>query len=121
MSHNKQRADLVFSGAVTNMQQLDYRHSLVTLNVEKVWKGPRGRRVVLHNTVDNIDSYRFPVDAVGKQYLVFAGRLTPQQRSGFSLGEKEHAFGVPICGGGTGPLQQHERELRDLGRGRAPR
>ena len=43
MSHNKQRADLVFGGTVTNMQQLDNRHSLVTLNVEKECKGPRGR------------------------------------------------------------------------------
>jgi hypothetical protein len=121
MSHNKQRADVVFSGTVTNVQQLDNRHSLVTLNVEKVWKGSRGRRVVLHNIVDNIDSYRFPHDAAGQRYLVFANRLTSQQRAGFSLGEKEQAFGVPICGGGSGPLQQHELELRDLGRSRVPR
>jgi len=120
-SHNLQRADLVFSGTVTSVQQLDDRHELVTLNVEKVWKGPAGRRVILHDSLESIDSYRFPVDAIGQQYLVFADRLTSQQQAGFRLGEKEQAFGVPICGGGTGPLPQREREVRDLGRNRAPR
>src|SRR4051812_18187370 len=107
MSNNKRFADLVFSGTVTGLQQLDDRHAVVTVDVDRVWKGTVGRHVVLYGIHDSIDSYAF---SVGTEYLVFAKRLMPEQRVGFSFGEREIAFGVPTCGGGTQPLERVGRE-----------
>jgi hypothetical protein len=67
------------------------------------------------------DSYAFPNDAIGKQYLVFATRLTAGQREDFTLTEQEDAFAVPTCGGGTSELRDVRDVPRQLGAGRAPR
>jgi hypothetical protein len=121
MSNNKRFADLVFSGVVTDLRQLDGRHVVVRVDVAKVWKGAVGKHVVLYSIQDNIDAYAFPPDAVGAQYLLFAKRLMPNQRVGLPLGEEQAAFGVPLCGGGTRALEHVGRELQELGRSRPPR
>jgi len=87
-----------------------------------VWKGDVGKRVVLHQTLDSIDSFRFVGATPGKEYLVFASRLGPAQRALFELTARTDAFGVPVCGGGTRALLEvDEGTLWQLGRARNPR
>jgi hypothetical protein len=121
LDHYKKHADLIFSGAIRELRDLDWRRTLVTFEVDRVWKGNVGKRVVLHQVL-SIDSFRFVGTPPGKEYLVFASRLEPAQRALFELTARTDAFSVPICGGGTRALLEVDQDtLRKLGRARNPR
>jgi len=121
LDHYKKHADLIFSGAIRELRDLDWRRTLVTFEVDRVWKGNVGKRVVLHQVL-SIDSFRFVGTPPGKEYLVFASRLEPAQRALFELTARSDAFSVPICGGGTRALPEVDQDtLRKLGRARNPR
>jgi len=122
LEHYKEHADLVFSGAIRELRDLDAGRTLVTFEVDRVWKGDVGQRVVLHQTLDSIDSFRFVGATAGKEYLVFASRLGPAHRALFELTAPTDAFSVPVCGGGTRALLEVDQgTLRQLGRARNPR
>ena len=119
LKHYKKHADLVFSGAIQGLQQLDSRRTVVTFAVDRVWKGNVSQHVVLHQ-LESIDSFRFTGAAIGAKYLVFATRLDAQQRTVFELAERPDAWGIPLCGGGSGKLEANDTMLRQLGPGRKP-
>lgn len=120
LKHYKRHADLVFSGTIREIQQLDSIRTVVTFDVDRVWKGDVGRQIRLHQVVESIDSFRFVGATVGSKYLVFATRLDSRQRQAFKLSENQDTFGVPICGGGTHKLGANDTMLRQLGPGREP-
>jgi len=119
LKHYKKHADLVFSGAIQGLQQLDWRRTVVTFAVDRVWKGKVSQHVVLHQ-LESIDSFRFVGAAIGAKYLVFATRLDAQQRNVFELAERPDAWGIPTCGGGSHKLEANDTMLRQLGPGRKP-
>jgi len=118
LKHYLKSADLVFSGRIQGLEQRDSIRTIVTFDVDRVWKGEVGRRLVLHQAVENIDSFRFVQGAIGAKYLVFATRLDARQRQEFELPERADAFGIPTCGGGTRKIDANDPILRQLGRGR---
>ena len=120
LTHYVKYADLVFSGTIDELEQLDSTRTIVTFEVDRVWKGNVGRQIVLHQALEGIDSFRLIGASTGSKYLVFANRLNAQQRQQFELSERQDAFGIPICGGGTQPLDSDDTVLRRLGRGRTP-
>lgn len=120
LKHYLKSADLVFSGTIQGLERRDSTRTSVTCDVDRVWKGEVGRRLVLHQAVDNIDSFRFVQGAIGAKYLVFATRLDARQRQDFERPARADAFGIPTCGGGTRKIDANDPILRQLGRGRHP-
>ena len=106
---------------VKDIREVDASKQVVTLEVSRVWKGPVSRTAVLYQAPwVAFDSYEFPRQAVGTQYLVFAVRLTARQRQDFALEGQEQTFAVPACGGGTTELRDIRNVPRQLGAGRKP-
>jgi hypothetical protein len=121
LEHYVKYADVIFSGVVKDIREVDASRQIVTLEVSRVWKGPVRRTAVLYQAPwVAFDSYEFPQRAVGTQYLVFAARLTARQRQDFALGGKEPTFAVPACGGGTTELRDIRNVPRQLGAGQKP-
>ena len=112
-------AHVVFRGVVTEVQRLDKSRTVVTLDVSRAWKGPVGKRMVLHQATSHYLDYFWPANAVGTEFLVFATRLTEPRRKAFKLTTPE-AFAVPMCGGGTAPIAEAGPYVDALGPGRAP-
>ena len=121
LKHYVKYADVVFSGTIEELEQPDATRTIVTFEVDRVWKGHVGRQIVLHHALEQIDSFRLIGASTGSMYLVFATRLNARQRQQFELSERQDAFGIPICGGGTHKLDADDEMLRQLGRGRKPR
>ena len=121
LKHYVKYADLVFSGTIDELEPLDSTRTIVTFEVDRVWKGNVRRQTVLHHALEGIDSFRLIGASTGSKYLVFATRLNARQRQQFELSERQDAFGIPTCGGGTHKLDADDTMLRRLGRGRKPR
>jgi hypothetical protein len=122
VEHYLKYADIVFLGTVRNVTALDRSKQIVSVDASRVWKGAVRPSVVLYQAPwVAFDSYAFPNDAIDKQYLVFATRLTARQPEDVTLTEQEDAFAVPTCGGGTSELRDVRDAPRQLGAGRAPR
>jgi hypothetical protein len=119
---NLKYADVVFLGTVRHVA-VDGMKQVVTLDVSRVWKGEVRRSIVFYQAPwASFDSFSFPAvwTGTGTQILVFAKRLTADQRRDFALLEHEAAFAVPPCGG-TVALRDRRDAPRQLGHGRAPR
>ena len=93
-----QRADAVFSGEVSKVNS-----EKIEFNVEKVWKGPRTKRIsVKHGYEQSECTYVF---VVGKKYLVYA------------YGKK--IFSTHVCTR-TKELGNASDDLKELGEGEEP-
>jgi hypothetical protein len=121
LKHYLRYADVVFVGTVTEREPAGGSKAIVHLDVSRVWKGAVPGRMVLYQARWGIDSVEFSAETVGMQYLVFAVRLDARQRQDFGLSEREKAFALPICGGGTSELPKDVLGFyRQLGPGRKP-
>ena len=121
VEHYLKNADIVFLGTVSAMR-VDGSTQIISFDASRVWKGTVRPGVVLYQARwVAFDSYTFPNGAIGTQYLVFATRLTADQRNDFTVAEQEDAFAVPTCGGGTTELRDVRDAPRQVGAGRAPR
>jgi hypothetical protein len=118
---------VVFSGTVTQIASSgvsEIGREAVTLAVDRVWKGSPSRQIVVYNitnkTLTGITDVGF-VFSKGTKYIVFAHRLTSEERAHFGLAASGPvAFGIAACGGGTHPYEDARPEVAKLGAGRAP-
>ena len=106
VDHYKQYAEVVFSGTVRKMKQLDSARTVLTFDVAEVWKGEVGNSFVIHQLIESIDSFRFPIDALGEKHVVFATRLDADQLIRLGLKGSDIACGFPTCGGATRVYKQ---------------
>ena len=121
LEHYIRYSDLVFVGTVTKLEPAGSSKAIVHLDVSRVWKGAVPSRMVLYQARWSIDSVEFSAQTVGMQYLVFAVRLDARQRQDFGLSERDKAFALPVCGGGTSELPEDVRGFyRQLGPGQKP-
>jgi uncharacterized protein (TIGR02145 family) len=85
-------ADVVFDGIVLDVQSV-LAGEVVTLEVVQVWKGDVSKRITIYNTrpVSNIDSKigvsGFMQFEKAQRYVVFAHRMTPDERALFGLSD----------------------------------
>jgi hypothetical protein len=118
-------AAAMFSGTVI----AERRHEavlIVTFDVDRVWQGTIGKRVVIYRAVKQ----RPPVGAtsaarafdVGRRYVVIPHRVTGDERREFGMQEiPGDAFAVGFCGDGSRPWEVFaDNELHKWGPGRAP-
>jgi hypothetical protein len=108
---------LVFSGTVIEIKG-DPDGVFVTFDVDRTWKGPTRRRLVLPLYV-TLDSVRF---AKGQGYVVFADHHVASPTIPGSMKVptvSEPVFEVSICSP-TKPLEQAQATLAQLGRGTKP-
>ena len=108
---------LVFSGTVVEITG-DPDGAFVTFEVDRIWKGPTRRRLVLplYVTLDTV------VFAKGQAYVVFADRPVASATIPGSMRVptvSEPVFSVSICSP-TKPLEQAQAVLAQLGRGTKP-
>jgi hypothetical protein len=90
----------------------------VTFNVDRIWKGPTQRRLILP-LYATLDSVHF---AKGQSYLVFADRhvVSPTIEGSMKVPTvTEAVFYVSQCSQ-TQPSEQARETLTKLGRGRKP-
>jgi len=92
------RVDAVFSGEVINVNW-----EKIEFNVEKIWKGPRTKRISVKHR-DELSSCTY-VFVVGKKYLVYA------------YGKK--IFSTHVCTR-TKELDKASYDLNELGEGEEP-
>lgn len=112
----KDRASLVFEGTVTEVYESGIANELVaTIDVQRVWKGNVGRRVVVY-FVRSIEGPEFDTDG---RIIVFARPQTPDLRKLAGLPEDapHRTNWVPMCEGGVVPS---EAVIKELGRFRTP-
>jgi hypothetical protein len=114
----KRRAALVFSGTVIERRP-DPDGLFVTFAVNRIWKGPRLRRVILPLYM-TLDSFRF---LEGKEYLVFADpHTTATSDPLFKPGPTttEPVYEVSQCSP-TKPVAEAQAALAQLGPGSKPK
>jgi hypothetical protein len=107
----------VFSGTVVEIKG-DPDGAFVTFDVDRIWKGPTRRRLVLPLYV-TLDSVRF---VEGQDYVVFADRHVASPTIPDSMKVptvSEPVFDVSICSP-TESLEQAQATLKQLGRGTKP-
>ena len=122
-SMTRDLADVVFDGIVLDVQSVR-AGEIVTLEVVQVWKGDVSKRFTIHNArpVSNIDSRAgvsgFMQFAKGQRYVVFAHRMTPDERALFGLADVRESFGTGVCRDGSQPVTSGD--LSELPSGRPP-
>jgi hypothetical protein len=114
----KRLAAVVFSGAVVEVKKSDLDGVFVTFAVDRVWKGPRQRRLVLplYMTLDSVNFVK------GESYVVFASRHVMSESLPSSMRVPtvmEPVFDVLICSP-TKPLREAQATLVQLGRAARP-
>jgi hypothetical protein len=107
----KRRAALVFSGTFVK-----YSAGTWVFDVDRVWKGPRQRRLELPLFQQSSEDFRFQQ---GETYVVFVDRkanplLFPQPPT------KDLEFNVSGCSP-TKPVSQAQDTLAQLGKGSKPK
>jgi hypothetical protein len=110
-------AALVFSGTVVEITG-DPDGAFVTFEVDRTWRGPTRRRLVLPLYM-TLDSVHF---AKGQGYVVFADRHVASRTIPGSMKVptvSEPVFEVSICSP-TKPLEQAQATVAQLGRGTKP-
>jgi hypothetical protein len=116
-------ADVVFDGIVLDVLSVR-AGEVVTFEVVQVWKGDVSERITIYNArpVSNIDSTigvsGFMQFEKAQRYVVFAHRMTPDERALFGLGDARQSFGTGVCRDGSQPVRPED--LRDLPSGRPP-
>jgi hypothetical protein len=113
----KRLSALVFSGTVIQIKE-DPDGIFVTFEVDRVWKGPTQRRLVLplYMTIESVNFVK------GQSYVVFADRhrMSPSIPGSMKVPTvSETVFEVSICSP-TRPLEQAQATLDRLGRGAKP-
>jgi hypothetical protein len=116
-------ADVVFDGIVLDVQSVR-AGEVVILDVVQVWKGNVSKRFTIHNArpVSNIDFTAavsgFMRFEKGQRYVVFAHRMTADERALFGLADIRESFGTAVCRDGSQPVGP--AELSELPAGRTP-
>jgi hypothetical protein len=116
--HNAQEAKvksvLIFSGTATKITP-DADGLFVRFLVHRVWKGnlQRYTELPLYMT---LDSFAFEE---GTEYLVFADRLSDEQRRTLRVPPGNSVYDVTSCGG-TSTLANGRSLLNDLGASKTP-
>jgi hypothetical protein len=108
---------LAFSGTVTEIKG-DPDGIVVTFDVDRTWKGPTRRRLILPLYM-TLDSFRF---VKGQTYVVFASRHVASPTIPGSMKVPtvtEPVFDVSQCSPAQ-PLEQAHETLTKLGRGTKP-
>jgi hypothetical protein len=103
----KRRAALVFSGTFVK-----YSAGIWVFDVDRVWKGPRQRRLELPLFQNSIEDFRFQP---GEAYVVFVGR-----RELFPGAPPPLELSVSGCSP-TKPVSQAQDTLAQLGKGSKPK
>jgi hypothetical protein len=92
-------SDVVFDGTVSKVQRVD-AGEVVTFDVRQVWNGTVFNRFTIHNGVPSFHGPGIPLVfpfLEGQRYVVFAHRMTPDERALFGLGDVPEAFGTGMC------------------------
>ena len=108
---------LVFSGTVTEIMG-DSDGVFVTFEVDRAWKGPTRRRLVLplYMTIESVHFVK------GRRYVVFADRhvASPEIHGSMKVPTvTEPVFEVSSCSP-TKPIEEAQATLKQLGRGTTP-
>jgi len=114
-------ADAVFSGTATDVTDLSGAlDRFVTLDVDRVWKGPVTKRFSIHTFDLTADRYSFDV---GRKYLVFAHspRTEDERVLLRALPSEREPFIVGICGSGTRWFSEVQSKVSERGPGQRPR
>jgi hypothetical protein len=119
----QKQSDVVFRGTVREMKTVgeparpNWKAAwIVTLDVSQVWKGPVGKRFVLHLVRESEDD-AFEYFERGSEYLVFSTRNSQRKTARFGI--KGSTFGATGCSGTTSLLRGLEY-LMELGPSRIP-
>ena len=116
-------ANVAFSGKVIKIIYVDNREQtnpeprvIVTFRVYRVWKGQAKRKITLHTVLNKVtcNGYSFKE---GKEYLVFAHANDSEAAKMFP--KAKNTLGVNTCGG-TFPLADAQRDVKELGSGKIP-
>jgi len=117
-------SDVVFSGTVLSAQNVR-AGEVVILEVDQVWKGSVSKQFTIHNAMPKVNmapSTRgisgFMRFVKGERYMVFAHRLTAEERALFGLGDALDSFGTGVCRDGSRPFKVEE--LSEIPPGRPP-
>jgi hypothetical protein len=112
-------SDVVFSGIVTNVDDINDR---LSFRVDRVWNGPVGRDIWIYQLdIPFIGSYVFrPRPDI--RYIIFARKLSADDRKFLNKIDEPIAFGIQrTCGDGPRFSSEYARQLDKLSRGRRPR
>jgi hypothetical protein len=109
----KRRAALVFRGTFVT-----YSAGTYVFDVDRVWKGPRQRRLELPLFQQSIEDFGFQQ---GEKYVVFVDRIAPPLLfPGDPPPTKDLEFNVSGCSP-TKPVSQAQDTLAQLGKGSNPK
>ena len=133
------KAELIFAGTFSNKEVISRNTGFIepvtgdgerflkdqtafgmrlTFDVQHVWRGPAPKRLSIHQVLhpDSTDHWKS-----NNEYLIFARRLSADDRSHLLLGPEEEGFIVLPCGGAWSWTPDVEKETRRaFGRGRKP-
>jgi hypothetical protein len=115
-------SDLVFDGTVQTVQSVS-AGEIVTFEVREVWKGTVSKQFTIHNAMGTgaLGGVIFPFEQ-GQRYIVFAHRMTAEERALFGFGDVLESFGTGMCRDGSQPVTPHVlSELSEIPPGRPPR
>ena len=117
-------SDVVFSGTVVQVRSVR-PGEVVILKVTQVWKGSVPKEFTIYNAMPkaNMDRSGRGTSGLmrfveGERYMVFAHRLTADERALFGLGDAVESFGTGMCRDGSRPFMLEE--LNGIPPGRPP-
>ena len=114
-------AAVAFSGTVTEVATStasEWRPTIVTFEVERVWKGSVTRRFAVYSFTRTPEGLNF---VAGKKYVVFAHDPTTQEREDLQLTVTTQTFVVGQCGDESEEIANiGAGDLAELGPGTAP-
>ena len=123
----RDRADAVFLGKVKDVEKQggetnswNEQRVIVTLTVERVWKGPVTREFVLPSVMNgaSCDGYSWKE---GERLLVFATKEQPEANALLDQTKMQRSvYRVSLCGGTTRIDSDHHPFLLELGPGKSP-
>ena len=107
-----EQADVVFSGTVIGIDDIDDR---LHFRVDHVWKGAVGKEMWIWQLgIPYIGSYVFRPQPT-MRYIIFARKLSPDERGVRTKPGESVAFGIPrFCGEGPRWSPEMVRELDRL-------
>jgi hypothetical protein len=115
-------ATVAFSGTttaivLTTASASEWPGTTMTFDVDRVWKGPVTKRIVVHSFTRSAEGMNF---TVGKTYIVFAHSPTTEERQYLRLKANEGVV-VGQCGDGTREIALLSADLtNELGPGQIP-
>jgi hypothetical protein len=116
-------SDVVFDGTVQTVQRVS-AGEIVTFEARQVWKGSVSKQFIIHNMGAGAGAsggMLFPFEQA-QRYIVFAHRMTAEERALFGFGDVRERFGTGMCRDGSQPVAPHVlSELSEIPPGRPPR